>query len=297
MDAVYTPAIASERQPRVWAALAAIYLIWGSTFLAIRVGLEGFPPILLAGVRFTLAGSALFVALRARGDRLPQAREWRSSLLIGALLCGANALLVVAEQAVSSGLAAVAIGSVPLWAAVFAGLFGRWPVRREWVGLAIGFGSVVLLNAGADLRASPLVALALLGSAVAWALGSIWSRRLRLPHGLMSAAAQMLCGGALLLLLALLRGERLADVPSPRAFGAVLYLAALGSIVGYSAYAFLLRSVRPSLATSYAYVNPPIAVALGALLAGERVGTATLGALALVLTGVFVIASRQDTTG
>ncbi|TMA28794.1 MAG: drug/metabolite exporter YedA [Deltaproteobacteria bacterium] len=286
---MYAPAAESERSARVWGALLAVYLIWGSTFLAIRVALEGFPPLLVSPLRFTLAGGALFLALRARGYPLPQRREWLNSLFIGALFCGANSLLVIGEQWVSSGLAAVVIASVPLWAALFAGLFGRWPIRREWAGLAVGFAGVMLLNAGADLRTSPLGGLALLASAAIWALGSIWSRRLSLPQGLMSSAAQMLCGGAVLLTLALLGGERPAQMPSPRAISALVYLTAAGSIVGYSAFSFLVRSVRPALATSYAYVNPLIAVALGALVAGERVRPATLGGLALILAGVSAI--------
>ena len=286
---MYAPAVSNERSARVWGALIAVYLIWGSTFLAIRVALEGFPPLLVSPLRFTLAGGALFLALRARGYPLPQRREWLNSLFIGALFCGANSLLVIGEQWVSSGLAAVVIASVPLWAALFAGLFGRWPIRREWAGLAVGFAGVMLLNAGADLRTSPLGGLALLASAAIWALGSIWSRRLSLPQGLMSSAAQMLCGGAVLLTLALLGGERPAQMPSPRAISALVYLTAAGSIVGYSAFSFLVRSVRPALATSYAYVNPLIAVALGALVAGERVRPATLGGLALILAGVSAI--------
>jgi len=286
---VYAPATAGERSGRVWAALIAVYLIWGSTFLAIRVALEGFPPLLVSPLRFTLAGGALFLALRARGDSLPGRREWLNSLVTGTIFCIANGLLVIGEQWVSSGLAAVVIASVPLWGAFFAGAFGRWPVRREWAGLAIGFAGMILLNAGTDLRASPLGALSLLASAALWALSSIWSRRLLLPQGLMSPAAQMLSGGVLLLLLALLGGERPAQMPSPRAIYALIYLAAAGSIVGYSAFSFLARSVRPSLALSYAYVNPLIAVALGALLAGEQVRPATLGALALVLAGVSAI--------
>ena len=286
---MYAPAAAGERSGRVWAALIAVYLIWGSTFLAIRVALEGFPPLLVSPLRFTLAGGALFLALRARGDALPGRREWLNSLVIGTIFCVANGLLVIGEQWVSSGLAAVVIASVPLWGALFAGAFGRWPTRREWAGLAIGFAGMLLLNAGTDLRASPLGAVSLLASAALWALSSIWSRRLSLPQGLMSPAAQMLSGGVLLLLLALLGGERPAHVPSSRAIYALVYLAAAGSIVGYSAFSFLARSVRPSLAFSYAYVNPLIAVALGALLAGEQVRPATVGALALVLAGVSAI--------
>src|SRR5207248_2236757 len=146
--------------------------------------------------------------------------------LTGAIFCGANGLLVIGEQSVSSGLAAVVIASVPLWGALFAGATGRWPSPREWAGLAAGFAGMILLNFGADLRASPMGGLALLASAATWALSSTWSRRLQLPQGLMLPAAQMLGGGAVLLLLALLGGQRPAQVPSPRALVALLYLIA-----------------------------------------------------------------------
>jgi drug/metabolite transporter (DMT)-like permease len=274
-------------------ALAAVYLIWGSTYIGIRIALEGFPPLLMAGLRFVLAGSILYGALRARGAPRPRLVEWRSSLLVGTLLVGANACVSVAEQWVSSGVAAVAIASVPLWVALFAGLFGRWPSRGEWLGLAVGLAGVALLQSGGELRASPAGALVLTLSCVSWALGSIWSRRLPLPEGMMASAAQMLAGGAVLLALALLHGERLTAMPGPRPLIAFAYLIFAGSIVGYSAYGFLLSRVRPTLATSYAYVNPVIAVGLGALLAGEAVAPRAVGALGLILGGVAVIATHK----
>src|SRR5437879_3162201 len=275
---------------RVWLALAALYVIWGSTYIGIRIALEGFPPRLMAGMRFVIAGATLYFVVRARGAEHPTPRQWGGSLLVGTLLVCANGCVSIAEQWVSSGVAAVAIASVPLWAALFAGLFGRWPSRGEWVGLAVGICGVFILQSAGEMRASPQGALVLTISCVSWALGSMWSRRLPLPQGLMASAAQMLAGGAVLLAAALVHGERLAALPSPRPLLAFAYLVLIGSIVAYSAYAFLLQRVRPALATSYAYVNPVIALALGAALAGEAIAPRSLGALGLILGGVAMVA-------
>jgi drug/metabolite transporter (DMT)-like permease len=189
----------------------------------------------------------------------------------------------------------VTIASVPLWVALFAGLFGRWPSRGEWVGLAIGLAGVAVLQTGGDLRSSPAGALLLTVSCASWALGSIWSRRLPLPGGLSGSGAQMLAGGTLLFAFALLHGERLpAAMPSARATLALGYLIVAGSIVGYSAYQFLLSRVRPTLAASYAYVNPVVAVGLGAAMAGETVAPRAVGALVLILSGVAMLALRRQ---
>jgi len=279
---------------RVLLALGSLYVIWGSTFLGIRIALEGYPPLMLAGLRFAIAGGATYAWVRARGAPPPTPTQWRSSLIVGTLLTCANACVVIAEQWVSSGVAAVAIASVPLWVALIAGLFGRWPSGGEWLGLAIGLAGVAILQTGGDLRASPAGAVVLTVSCASWALGSIWSRRLPLPTGLMSSAAQMLAGGLVLLVFAVLHGERITAVPSLRATAALGYLIVAGSIVGYSAYQFLLSRVRPTLAASYAYVNPVVAVGLGAAVAGESVAPRAVGALALILGGVAMLAIRRQ---
>jgi drug/metabolite transporter (DMT)-like permease len=291
---VPTDPLAQSARSRVFAALGSLYLIWGSTFLAIRVALEGFPPLLLTGLRFLCAGSVLYCVLRLRGHARPTLLQWRSSLLVGALLVSSNACVVVAEQWVSSGVAAVAIASVPLWVALFAGLWDRWPTRKEWIGLGIGLVGVALLQWGGELSASPAGAAVLTAATVAWALGSIWSRRLPLPEGLMASAAQMAAGGAVLFIASLARGERFSAVPGWRALAAFAYLVTFGSLIGYSAYSYLLGKVRPALATSYAYVNPIVAVGLGAGLAHEAVAPGALGALALILGGVGLLAFQRS---
>lgn len=277
-------------------ALLAVYLVWGSTYLAIRVTLlGGFPPFFMAGVRFLIAGALLLLIMRLRGAAMPTARQWGASAAIGILLLvGGNGGVTYAEQWVSSSLAALGVATMPLFAALFAGIWGRWPTRVEWLGLIIGFGGVVLLNLEGDLRASPLGAAMLLLAPVSWAFGSVLSGRLSLPTGLMASAAEMLAGGAVLFGLSLGTGETLDRPITPDAVLALVYLVLFGSIVAFSAYLYLLQKVRPALATSYAYVNPMVAVALGVGLAGETITSFGLAAMAAIIVGVgLVVMSRS----
>jgi len=272
-------------------ALVALYFVWGSTYFAIRVGLESWPPFLMASVRFLCAGAVLYAFLRWRGVAAPSRIQWLNSAATGTLLLGlGNGLVCFAEQTVTSGLAAVTVASMPLFAALFGGLYGQWPAGREWLGLAVGFAGVVLLNLGGSVGGTPLGALALLAAAASWAFGSVWSRRRNMPPAAMNTAAQMLTGGVVLLAFSLLAGEHWPSAPSLSANLAILYLALAGSLVGFSAYLFLLNTVRPALATSYAYVNPPVAVLVGALLGGELVHALDVVAMAVILAGVALIA-------
>jgi len=276
---------------RVALALAAVFLIWGSTYLAIRFALEGgFPPFLLGGIRFLIAGGLVFAFLRLRGVAPPTRAQWRNAAVMGVLLLVlGNGMVNFAEKTVSSGMAAVAVASAPLWMGVFAALRGQRPSRIEWIGLAIGFVGVVWLNAGSSLDASSAGMLALLVATIAWSFGSIWSRGRDLPSPFMASAAQMLCGGLAMLVLGLAIGERFDAMPTPAGLAAFAYLVVAGSIIGFSAYIWLLHHVRPALAGSYAYVNPAIAVALGAWLAGERFGRHELLAMGVILLGVVAI--------
>jgi len=273
--------------------MLALYFIWGSTFLAIRLALPGFPPLMMSGLRFVCAGGIFYLLLRLRGEPRPPRVQWWAAARVGTLLVCGNALVVVAEQWVSSGVAAVAIASVPLWSVLFAGLWGRWPAKGEWVGLAIGLVGVAMLQSGGELRASPAGAVVLIFSALTWAFGSMWSRHLPVPTGLMAAATEMLTGGAVLLIAAFARGERMTAVPGLVPLGAFVHLVVFGSIVAYSAYTFLLARVRPALATNYAYVTPVVAVLLGAAFAGERVTGLSVAALALILGGVAIVAAQK----
>ncbi len=276
-------------------ALLALYIIWGSTYLGIRIAIESFPPFLMAAIRFLIAGSGLYIFLRARGESAPTRAQWIGSGVVGGLLLGGgNGGVTFSEQWVSSGLAAVWVATMPLWAALFAGLLGRWPTRWEWLGLALGFVGVVLLNLEANLRSNPVGAIALTIATICWALGSVLSQRLSLPRGMMASAAQMLVGSATLFALSLISGERVTGLPTIRSASAILYLVAFGSLIGFSSYAYLLRRVRPALATSYAYVNPIVAVGLGVALAGESISGLGLLAMIVILSGVgLVVLNRK----
>lgn len=278
------------------AALLAVYVVWGSTYYALRVGLEGWPPFLLAGVRFVIAGAILYAYLRVSGAPRPTAAGWWASARIGffLLVCG-NGAVTWAEQWVSSSLAALVVATMPLWAALFARAAGERPTGREWLGLALGFAGVAALNLGGELRAHGLSALGLAVAPLAWAWGSVRARRVPLPPGPMATAAEMLTGGVMMLGIALLRHEPIPTAPPARASWALAYLVVFGSLVAFSAYNHLLRHARPALATSYAYVNPLIALALGRLLGGERIAPLTWVAAAVIIGGVALITRARKT--
>ena len=200
-----------------------------------------------------------------------------------------NALVNLAEVSVSSGLVAIGVAAMPLWAGAFSALRGHHPSRGEWVGLMVGFAGVVWLNVGSDIGASTVGAIALLVAPVAWAWGSIWSRGQDLPEPFMSASAQMLAGSVMSLAVGLAIGERIHAMPALEPTLGMLYLVVAGSILGFTAYVWLLHHVRPALATSYAYVNPPIAMLLGAWLLGERFDAHGIGAMLVILAGVAII--------
>lgn len=279
---------------RVYGALFALYIIWGSTYLAMRVAIEGFPPLLMAAVRHSCAGVVLFVVLVVRGVKLPSAAEWRGAALTGGLLLvGGNGGVSLAERSIASSFAAIVVATVPLWTAVIGMAYRTRPSGRELVGLAVGFCGVVVLNGGGDLIGGDVVAfLALVLSPIAWAWGSLATPRVRLAAGAMGSATQMLCGGAMLFVIGLLHGDRFAADPSMRSVGAIVYLVVAGSLVGFLAYGYLLRNTRPAFATSYAYVNPIVAIVLGVVFAGEtftaRAGIATVMTLGGVLLLVMV---------
>jgi drug/metabolite transporter (DMT)-like permease len=289
------PDLDARRRWMVPLALVSLYFIWGSTYLAIRVALESYPPFLMAAVRFIAAGGALYAFLRWRGMTAPTRAQWRNAAATGAMLLGlGNGLVCYAEQSVASGLAAVAVASMPLFAAMFGGLYGAWPARMEWAGLAVGFAGVILLNLGGSMASAPLGAIALVVAAAAWAFGSVWSKRRNMPPAAMNTAAQMLTGGVLLLVFALAVGERWPAAPTPQASLAVVYLAVAGSLIGFTAYLYLLNTVRPALATSYAYVNPPVAVMFGVMFGGEIVGSLDVVAMVVILVGVGLIALARE---
>lgn len=301
LPATMTPSAPPAPVSRVALALGAVYVIWGSTFLAIRVALEGLPPFFLAGVRFLAAGALLYGWARIRGAPAPAVGAWARPILTGALLfVGGNGVVVWAQQRVTSGLAALLVASVPLWVVLLGWAIGERPPRRTLLGLLAGGAGVALVVAGrAHGGTGELLAmLALLGSGASWAAGSLYSRRnSRDGHPLILSAQAMLAGGALLLLWATASGEwsrwSLGTV-RPSAWLSVAYLSVFGSVVAFSAYAWLLRSVSPALASSYAFVNPAVAVLLGWLFAGEPVGTSlVLGGSAIVVAVALLSAAGR----
>lgn len=279
-------------------ALFAVYVIWGSTYLALRYLVEDFPPFIGNGIRFVLAGFAMFIFLRRRGSPAPTSREWWSAAQIGALLMmgGVGVVALAEARGVGSGLAATAVAAMPLWAALWSGLFGRWPTRLEWLGLAIGLTGVVILSQEGDFAGNALGITLMIVAPISWAFGSVWSQRIPLPAGAMATATEMAAGGIILLGVGIARGERFEAAPSLDGWLALLYLITLGSIVAFSAYMYLLNTVRPALATSYAYVNPVVAVLLGVTLGSEVLSGQAVVALPLILGGVALVAAAKERT-
>lgn len=283
---------------QVGLAFAAVYVFWGSTYLAIKIGLESLPPFLMAGSRFVVAGLLLTAFARLRGAAAPTARHWLSATVVGGLLLlGGNGGVVWAQQTVPSGLAALIVAAVPLIMAVLDALRpgGARPGPAAVLGLIGGFGGVALLvlsgGAGAG-RVSPAAAAALLGACLSWAVGSLLARSLPLPSPLLAIGLEMIAGGLLQILAGLGLGEAarldLAAV-SARSWAAVAYLVVFGSMGGFVSYVWLL-GVRPAAqVATYAYVNPVIAVFLGWVLGGEPLSASALAAAALVVGSVVLV--------
>lgn len=287
---------ASRRFPLVLiGAFLALYLVWGSTYLFIRIGVESWPPLLMAGVRFVFAGSLLYGFLRWRGVPAPTWPQWRAAGAIGFLLlsCGNGGVTLAEHAGVASGVAALAIATVPLFTLLFGLLWKQRNTRLEWAGILLGLVGIALLNLGSNLQASPMGAALILFAAASWAFGSVWSKSLPLPSGAMASAAEMLAGGAALLIGSALSGERMTQMPTTAGWAALAYLVFFGSILAFSAYLYLLKNVRPAAATSYAYVNPAVAVLLGIVFAGERIGVEECLAMAVIIGAVALIGLPQ----
>lgn len=276
-------------------AFIALYLIWGSTYLAIRIGVESWPPLLMAGIRFVVAGGLMYAWLRWRGAPNPSWPEWKAAGAIGFLLlsCGNGGVTLAEYLGVASGVAALAVATVPLFALVFGLIWGQRTTRLEWAGIALGLVGIALLNLGSNLQASPLGAALIIFAAAAWSFGSMWSKNLKLPAGPMASAVEMLAGGFALLAGSLLSGERLISMPTVAGWSALAYLVVFGSIIAFSSYLYLLKNVRPAAATSYAYVNPVVAVLLGIGFAGERIGVEEGMAMLVIISAVILIGLPQ----
>lgn len=289
----------SPNRLRLILAFATVYVVWGSTYLAIRYGIETIPPLVVAATRFLIAGAVLYGWAAARGAGTPTRRQIRDALVIGGLmLLGGNGLVSWAEKTVPSGIAALIVATVPVFTAIFQ---WRRPAPSTVAGIVMGFaGIVVLVGPGAlgDAdRVDRMGALALVVASASWALGSLYSRRADRPaSGIQSAGLQMLAGGTLLALVAAATGQLMELDPraiSSRSVLALVYLVVLGSILGYSAYTWLLQNTTADRAVTYAYVNPVVAVLLGWGFAGEPLTWRVAAAGAIIVAAVVLIVRRR----
>ena len=293
-----TAAFARRSPAAVAVALATVYVVWGSTYLAIRITDRTMPPMLMSSVRFLVAGVALY-AFASRGRARPTLREWRAAAIVGgALLLIGNGGVAWAETRLDSGLAALIVAIIPLWVAVLdRAVFGRRLSLPAIVGLVVGFAGVALLvrpGGGVDVVA----ALALVGTTGAWAAGSLYARGAPLPQSpLLAASMQMLCASVLLGVAGVVFGEPArvhADAFSAKPVAAWLYLVLVGSLVAFSAYAWLLKNVKIGVVSTYAFVNPVVAVGLGALFLGEQITASTLLAGASIVVAVILIVTGRE---
>jgi drug/metabolite transporter (DMT)-like permease len=298
-------------RPRAWKVLLAfaiIYFIWGSTYLAIRVGVREIPPFLMAGARFLVAGSVLYAWMRARGTPSPTAREWRGATLLAVLIFVLDyGLLFWAERRIPSGIAAVMLATIP----VFMTLSEIWIIKTQRLTVRLGAalitgiaGVAVLVNRSGSFGDTPidtLGALALIVAAISWSLASALTRKVALPSAkTMSSGVQMLAGGVLLTLMATLLGEfrgfRMQAV-SARAWLALAYLIVAGSIVAFTAYVWLIHHESPTKVGTYAYVNPVVAILVGYFFGGEAIGLRTIVGSVLVLLSVIGITTSPKEAG
>lgn len=285
----------------IWAAYIAVCVFWGSTYLAIRIGVQELPPLLFAGVRFLIAGGIILGYAALRNLPYPsRLKDFKAYSLIGLLLIfGGNGMVVFAEQWVHSGIASLLVATVPLFMALIEYFF----VRKErlswkgWVGLLLGFAGVGILVMADDLTSAvnPLGALLLILACLSWAAGSVYSKTVVKPTGsvVTHIGIQMLAGGIALTLSGLLAGEASRFHLSLRGAGAMIYLIIFGSLIGYSAYVYLLQKWPAARVGTYAYVNPVIAVLLGALILGEKLTPSILGATAVILLGVLLVQTSK----
>jgi drug/metabolite transporter (DMT)-like permease len=291
---------------QIIAAFASIYLVWGSTYLAIRYAIETIPPFIMGGARFVVSGAMLYLWARSRGASRPTRLYWRNAIIAGGfLLLGGNGAVMWAEQVVPSGLTALLVSILPFWLVIIEWV--RPPRRRPsgavLVGLVLGFIGIIVLVGPSDVGGhgdvSPIGALVLILGSLSWAIGSFWSRDAQLPEsGLLTTGMEMLGGGVLLLIVGALTGEfshfDIHGVSKASAVG-LIYLISFGSLIGFTSYIWLLDKVSPARLGTYAYVNPIVAVLLGWAVAGERLSIRTGIAAAIVICAVALITTARST--
>ncbi len=281
------PGVRSASKTLILACLAAVYVVWGTTYFALKVGVQGAGPYFLVGTRFVIAGALLLAWLRLRGHRMPTLPQWRNSALLGLLMLALGiGNVTVAERTVSSGAAVALISVLPLAIALWSGMLEKWPGREQWLAIGIGLVGTLVMVAGADLRASPGGTALVVAATVTWSLGTVLSRRLDVPHGAMGFAAEMLAGGAIALAMSAAFGEAWVLPRSAPVWWAWGYLVVFGSLIAFSAYRILVERASPTLASTYAYVNPPVALFVGWWLGNESFSANVFIGLPIVLSAV-----------
>ena len=290
---------------QIVAAFASIYVIWGSTYLAIRYAVQTIPPFLMGGFRFVISGAALYAWARYRGAARPSRIHWRNAIIAGGfLLVGGNGAVVWAEQFVPSGMTALLVSILPFWLVIIEWVRPprRRPAAAVLIGLIVGFIGIIVLvgpgNLGGHGDVRPIGALVLILGSLSWAIGSFFSRDADLPaSGLLTTGMEMLGGGALMLIVGILSGElshfAISHVSMASAMG-LLYLVTFGSLLGFTSYIWLLDKVSPARLGTYAYVNPIVAVLLGWAIAGERLSFRTAIAAAIVICAVALITTARS---
>ena len=293
-------------KPRAWVALIAVYIVWGSTYLAIRFTIETIPPFLSAGIRFLVSGAVLYVLCRMRGDPAPKKVEWRSAGIIGLLLLlGGNGGLVWAEQRIPSGIASLFIATIPIWMVLIDllrpnGMRANW---LTWSGVLVGFFGIALLanpwqSHGASPPLDPIGMLVLILAALSWSIGSLYSRNASLPgSSLLGTGMEMLIGSLGLFIFGTMIGEwnqfHLTTI-SMRSFGGLIYLILFGSFIGFVAYTWLLRNAPTPIVSTYAYVNPVVALFLGSVIVHEPLDGRDIISALIILSGVVLITTAKS---
>src|SRR3984893_3311111 len=284
------PKLPAAAKPSAWqigACLLAVYVVWGTTYFAIKVSIESMAPFFLVGTRFVVAGALLIVWQALRGGSLPTAKQWRGSALVGFLLLViGNGGVAIAEHWVSSGATVGLISIMPCATALWSGAFGEWPRRAEWIAIALGAAGAAVMLMGRDLQASFIGTTIILFGTASWSLGTVLSRRLDIPHGPTGFGAEMLTAGVMALGISAALGEHWALPHAPRVWWAWGYLVVFGSLIAFSAYRFVVERASPSLAATYAYVNPPVALGVGWWLGKETFSANVLVGLPVVLGAV-----------
>ena len=249
----------------------------------------------MAGLRFSVAGVILYIVMRSLGAPNPTLKQWLGASVVGLLLPAmGNGTVCFVQQTISSSVAALSIATAPIWMAIFSSIGGRKVSCQEWLGVAFGLVGISMLNLGGSLHGDVVSALLLILAAASWSFGSVWGSRLEMPKGLMASATQMLAGGLILMLVSVVHGESWPQSISVKSWFALLFLIVLGSLVAYSAYLYLLRTVRPLVASSNTFINPIVAFIVGIWLAQERVENFDWMALMVILVGVFLVLSATS---